>query len=252
MEEGGPDATVEALAGRILSSNISAIHVRACRLLRACEIYLIHCGTDNIQRMCNFVIPSWSFGYAEPQAFINTLHYLATNPQYVQPLREEVEAIVEEEGWSKTSLGKMRKLDSFLKECIRIEGVDMCQSLAWALHTINLYCSLVGLARKAIKDFTFSDGTFIPKGTRINAGLVAIHHDDSLYENPDVFDPFRFADKSKEDGEVETHQFVATSPEYLAFGDGRHAWYVRLTDRHLSLVSILIFPRQSRSFLCWS
>ncbi|KAG8219243.1 cytochrome P450 [Butyriboletus roseoflavus] len=153
----------------------------------------MHCVTDNIQRVCNF-------------AFTNTLYYLAANPQYVQPLRKEVEAIVEKEGWSKMSLGKMCKVDSFLKECIRIEGVDM-----------------LGLTRKATKDFTFSDGTFIPKGTRINAGLRALHHDDALYENPEVFDPFRFADMTKVDGEGMKHQFVATSPQYLSFGHGRHA-----------------------------
>lgn len=83
----------------------------------------------------------------------------------------------------------------------------------------------MGLTRKAIKDFTFSDGTLIPKGTRINAGLVALHHDDALYPKPEVFDPFRFADMDEEDGAGARHQFVATSPEYLSFGHGRHAWY---------------------------
>lgn len=83
--------------------------------------------------------------------------------------------------------------------------------------------------RKAKKDFTFSDGTLIPKGTRINAGLVALHYDDALYENPEVFDPFRFADMGEEDEEGAKHQFVATSPEFLSFGHGRHAWYDRLS-----------------------
>ena len=46
------------------------------------------------------------------------------NPQYIQPLREEVEAIVEKEGWSKAALGKMRRVDSFLKECQHMEGFD--------------------------------------------------------------------------------------------------------------------------------
>ncbi|KAN0100067.1 hypothetical protein V8E55_000051 [Tylopilus felleus] len=39
------------------------------------------------------------------------------------PLREEVEAIVEEEGWSRTSLSKMRKVDSFLRKSIRLDGI---------------------------------------------------------------------------------------------------------------------------------
>ena len=51
------------------------------------------------------------------------LFYLAANPQYIQPLREEVEAVVEKEGWSKAALAKMRKVDSFIKECQRLEGI---------------------------------------------------------------------------------------------------------------------------------
>jgi hypothetical protein len=43
-------------------------------------------------------------------------------PQYLQPLREEVEAVIAKEGWSKTSLGKMRKVDSFIRETLRFNG----------------------------------------------------------------------------------------------------------------------------------
>ena len=63
------------------------------------------------------------FGHAVFQAFTNTLYNLAANPEYAQPLREEVEAIVEEEGWSRTSLSKMRKVDSFLRESICLDGI---------------------------------------------------------------------------------------------------------------------------------
>jgi len=38
-------------------------------------------------------------------------------------MREEVEAIVEAEGWTKSSIGKMRKVDSFVKEHLGSEGV---------------------------------------------------------------------------------------------------------------------------------
>jgi len=89
--------------------------------------------------------------------------------QYAQPLREEVETIIEKEGWSKVSVSKV---DSFLKESIRIDGIDA-----------------LTLSRKAVNDFAFSDGTLILKGTRVNAGLIALHHDDALYENSKLFDP---------------------------------------------------------------
>lgn len=53
------------------------------------------------------------------QSFTHALFNLAAMPHYIHPLREEVEAIINEEGWSKASLDKMRKLDSFLKESQR-------------------------------------------------------------------------------------------------------------------------------------
>ena len=59
------------------------------------------------------------------QIFAQALFYLAANPQYLQPLREEVEGIVEKDGWSKVAMSKMRKVDSFLKECQRMEGVNI-------------------------------------------------------------------------------------------------------------------------------
>ena len=44
------------------------------------------------------------------------------SPECIQPLRDEVESIVKEQGWTKTSLFTMRKLDSFLREAQRLNG----------------------------------------------------------------------------------------------------------------------------------
>ena len=70
--------------------------------------------------------------------FTHALFYLAANPQYIGPLREEVEGIVEKEGWSKAAVDKMRKVDSFLKECQRMEGIS------------NGTCLLIRLMRQPI------------------------------------------------------------------------------------------------------
>ena len=78
-----------------------------------------------------------------------------------------------------------------------------------------------------MKDFTFSDGTFIPKGTIIAVATRCVHHDEKFYENANVFHPFRFAEMREEDSGAK-HQFTSTSIEYLPFGHGRHAWYVIL------------------------
>ncbi|KAM5542434.1 hypothetical protein V8D89_003893 [Ganoderma adspersum] len=141
-------------------------------------------------------------------AFTHTLYNLAAYTQYIAPLREEVESVVAAEGWSKASIGKMRKLDSFFKESMRLSDG-----------------SFLNLFRKAVKDVTLSDGTRIPKGTLVAAAAVTAHSDDTRYTDPGVFDPFRFA-RMREGGggaEATKHQLVNTSVDFLTFGHGRHA-----------------------------
>lgn len=76
----------------------------------------------------------------------------------------------------------------------------------------------------AVKDYTFSDGTFVPKGALISAAAYPLHHNEEVYENPNVFDPFRFSNIRAQDGLSTTNQLVNTNPDYIAFGHGTHAW----------------------------
>ncbi|KAI0699941.1 cytochrome P450 [Cerioporus squamosus] len=138
----------------------------------------------------------------------HALLHLAAEPQYLQPLRDEVEAIVAAEGWTKAAMGKMWKIDSFLKESQRVNGV-----------------ALTAVTRKALRDTTLIDGTFIPKGTLIAAASYPTHYDEGIYENASAFDPFRFARMRAAEGEGTKHQLVHTSLEYMSFGHGKHAWY---------------------------
>ncbi|KIK77776.1 hypothetical protein PAXRUDRAFT_834874 [Paxillus rubicundulus Ve08.2h10] len=144
--------------------------------------------------------------HTSSNSFTQALYILAANPQYIQPLREEVEAIVTKDGWSKGSLAKMRKIDSFLKECQRVEGIDC-----------------VSMLRKAMKDFTFSDGTVLPKGAMVAIASQAASLDNAIHENAEIFDPFRFANMADEGGDGAKNSFVSTDPAYLVFGYGRHA-----------------------------
>lgn len=49
----------------------------------------------------------------------NAMYDLCANPEYFEPLREEIMAVLKEDGWKKTSLYKMKLLDSFMKESQR-------------------------------------------------------------------------------------------------------------------------------------
>ncbi|KAL9715653.1 hypothetical protein Ac2012v2_000096 [Leucoagaricus gongylophorus] len=126
---------------------------------------------------------------------------LATYNLYIEPLREEISTIVETEGWNKVSMEKMRKLDSFMKESHRLNG-----------------SGFVMTRRLAMSDFSFSDGTFIPKGTNFVVAGRGINQDERYYENPQEFQGFRFADK-----DPLKWQMTAINSEFMLFGIGRSA-----------------------------
>jgi len=51
------------------------------------------------------------------------LYRLLANPEYIEPLREEADAVIKEEGWTKAGIDKMYKIDSFLRETQRLDGL---------------------------------------------------------------------------------------------------------------------------------
>ena len=54
------------------------------------------------------------------------LYDLATHPEYVQPMRDEVEAVLRDEGWTYAAINKLSKVDSFIKESLRLSIISMC------------------------------------------------------------------------------------------------------------------------------
>jgi cytochrome P450 len=77
-----------------------------------------------------------------------------------------------------------------------------------------------------MKPFTFSNGVTIPKDTIVGVPLMGVHYDESVYENPNEFDGFRFSRRLAQEGENAKYHATNTSEEYLQFGHGPHAWFV--------------------------
>ncbi|KAM6503737.1 Cytochrome P450 [Amanita muscaria] len=140
------------------------------------------------------------------------MYTLATHPEYIQPLRDEIEALIEGEGLSKDAINKLWKADSFIKECLR-------------MHEFTL----LTMRRKALKDFTFSDGTTIPADCIINFPYHPIHADaakcshQNIYTNPEIFDGFRFEKMRVQGSEGAKNELVSIGLDYILFGSGRHA-----------------------------
>lgn len=57
------------------------------------------------------------------QSITHSLFNLAANTEYMQPLREEVEAVIQEHGWTKNAIDKVWKLDSFMRESQCLGGI---------------------------------------------------------------------------------------------------------------------------------
>lgn len=56
-------------------------------------------------------------------------------PEYIGMLRAEIEPVIAEEGWTKAAMGKMWKLDSFMRESQRLNGIGTSMSLSY--HSIS-------------------------------------------------------------------------------------------------------------------
>lgn len=134
-----------------------------------------------------------------------SMQYLVTYPEYIQPLREEMIENLRADGWKKTTLYRMKLLDSFLKEVQRLAGP-----------------SLTLINRTTTDEVTLSDGTTLPKGASLKVFLDS-HTNPSIYPEPQRFDAYRFLKLRSQDGQENSWQFVTTSPDHAGFGLGTHA-----------------------------
>ncbi|KAI3324032.1 cytochrome P450 [Xylariaceae sp. AK1471] len=134
------------------------------------------------------------------------MYDLASRPEYIEPLREEVLALGDVP-MNRLNVLKLRKMDSFIRECQR-----------FALFM------LVGTIRKVTTAFTMADGTHLPVGALVG---VDTHHNvfnHSTLENPEVFDGFRFERlRSAGAGSDSKFQAVSTGEDHLVFGLGTQA-----------------------------
>lgn len=144
--------------------------------------------------------------HTSTNAFTHALYQLASQPEYIAPLRAEVEEVIAREGWSKSAMRDMHKIDSFLRESGRVSEGD---------------CLVMN--RKVVKDggYTFSDGTTLPKGTLVSVAMPSVHLNADVYPDPETFDAFRFSRMREEDSMK--YQTVSTDCDFIPFGHGRHA-----------------------------
>ncbi|TEB19828.1 cytochrome P450 [Coprinellus micaceus] len=139
----------------------------------------------------------------------NALFDLAIRPEYVEPLRAEIEEVIGAHGWTKEAMGHLVKLDSFMKESSRLAGI-----------------SVFAMRRKAMQDFVFTNGLVVPQGVTVCVSSGSMQTDDEYYEDANSFKGFRYYEKrEKITDELDSlqHQMVSLDPTYMLFGYGRMA-----------------------------
>ncbi|KAI0204652.1 cytochrome P450 [Astrocystis sublimbata] len=134
-----------------------------------------------------------------------TLVQILSHPEILQPLRSEMVEVLKTYGWTKTALYHMKLTDSVLKETQRLKPL-----LA------------ISMQRMALGHIRLSNGLDIPKGSRIAVGNTS-RLDESLYENPERFDGYRFHDMRNDPEKAHMAQFVTTGTHALGFGHGQHS-----------------------------
>ncbi|KAJ8066894.1 hypothetical protein OCU04_004279 [Sclerotinia nivalis] len=109
-------------------------------------------------------------------ALTHVIFDLCAMPEYIEPLRfEALSALAEDNGeWKLSTIKKLRRLDSFLKESQRVN-----QS------------TFLGFDRKVTSPVKLSDGeTILPRGASIVIPGGPISRNSLFYENPQQFDGF--------------------------------------------------------------
>ncbi|GBC31038.2 uncharacterized protein OCT59_016124 [Rhizophagus irregularis] len=146
----------------------------------------------------------------------NAFMDLASHPQYIQELYEEqleVHKEADENGVLPfEALDNMKKLDSFIRESLRLAG------------------HILALDHSVLKDYTFSNGLQLPKDHIVKIYVDDIYQDELLQgPSPKSFEPFRHLDINVPASKI--------GKNFMLFGGGKHA----CPGRHFAINEIKFF-----------
>ncbi|KAF2667434.1 cytochrome P450 [Microthyrium microscopicum] len=158
----------------------------------------------------DYVGAQLSLTFAAIHTTSNTLGHLMydviEHSELIPELRQEIiDAYTEDGSWQKTTLYKLKLMDSVMKESQRLNVLS------------NLF-----ITRYAKNAVTLEDGTVIPKRTRVF--FPSLHmQSEEYYPQADQFDGRRFLNLRNQPGNANKYQFVTTSSEHAGFGHGQHS-----------------------------
>uniref|UniRef100_A0A8C6ZYN9 Cytochrome P450 4B1-like n=1 Tax=Nothoprocta perdicaria TaxID=30464 RepID=A0A8C6ZYN9_NOTPE len=132
-------------------------------------------------------------GHDTTASGISWLFYcMSLYPEYQQRCREEVKEILGDRDtveWE--DLGKM----TFCTMCIK--------------ESLRLFPPVPIVSRYLSKPVTFSDGRSLPEGSYVAVSIFAVHRNRDVWEDPEMFDPMRFAPQNA--AQRHSHAFLPFS-----------------------------------------
>ncbi|KAF2097882.1 cytochrome P450 [Rhizodiscina lignyota] len=155
----------------------------------------------------------------------NALFDIASSPSCAdiqQSLRDEVKTVTASqpsEEWTRANLAKMHRLDSALRESMRLWGF------------ISRGVMKMVVKREGV---TIPSGEHLPYGSKVGVTAYGPHHDESIYPQAFKYDAFRFS-RAIEDPALFENMFgsqddapkaptmVTSNDNFMAFSHGRHA-----------------------------
>ncbi|CAI7570738.1 unnamed protein product [Penicillium manginii] len=168
------------------------------------ESSVLHHRWSYSEVLGEMLLLQFAFIYTTGYALYGALAELARQPEYIQPLRDEVEAVFANYGATVPACNQMILLDSFLKECQRLHPP-----------------AAISAHRVCVKALEFSNGIILKPGTHVGVPSSWIQRSSAYYEDPETFDGYRFVKRAAA-GATNT-SLVDLGPDYLVFGMGVHA-----------------------------
>lgn len=189
---------------------------------------------------------------------LSILHDLADHPMDHENILKELETVQKSCGgmWTKESLYKLERLDSFMKESQRVHPIGLGQFVRSARilgsHGVADKRA-VTVTRSAVKPYTFKDGFHLPANTLISFPMAELNHDPDIWHDTDTFDGSRFL-RLRQQGDPNAWQFAFVGENSINFGAGTHAcpgrYYVsqeiKLMLAHLLLKYEITWPEGKR------
>ncbi|XP_045634548.1 cytochrome P450 4F2-like isoform X1 [Ursus americanus] len=105
------------------------------------------------------------------------LYNLAKHPEYQERCRQEVQELLRDREPQEIEWDDLAQLP-FLTMCIK--------------ESLRLHPPVTVIARRCTQDVGLPDGRVIPKGNICVISIFGIHHNPSIWPDPEVYNPFRF------------------------------------------------------------